>query len=736
MANYDKPKFDMEPEENNEQGFILAAKERAKAAVQFDSHNRIAAVEILEMLENLNHWDATEARRRERMGRPMMNINVLPKYTEQVCGEIRKNKMQIKVKPGNSKADMNISKIREGMIYDIEYSSEAESIYDYVGQCLVEGGYGAYRARTRYTEDNPFLQEVYFERIENPLSVYVDPNAQNLDFSDAEYVFVFRDVTHDDFKKAYGKEVFEAGGFDTEEDISRDKSWRTEDTITIAEYYYKEKTKVKKVMLSDNQIMDKDEAEEYIGRLKATFDQKRAEIEAIKDEQEKAQALAGFNPDYIPEIIHEREVEQVKIKWCEMTGSKVLDKKDVPGKFIPVIFGIGKQRNISGKRYIQGLVNNAADSQRMFDYWHTAAAEMIALQPKAPYLMTPEMVAGHEEQWAKANEDNMPYLLFTPDSKMPGMIPQRNSASFKNPEIFTQIDKAKQNVSDSIGMYAADVGDQGRELSGEAIYARQQPGDTATFVFPDNLRRMVAYGGKVVNSMLDDIYDSERDVRIRNFGDESESFVPINTTVSNALDMVSNDPVKYQGMDVDKLKQDLEKYGPTADFNNISNGKYSVYVATGPSFTTQRAEAADAMMKIATASATMRPEDKYYLVKNLDFPGSDEYAEVIRKTVPHNLLPKRPGDPPPPPPPLPDPRIEVEKAKLEVQKIDRLVQLEKMQTEKLRQKTQIMDMITKLKESDTKLKQELLTVLERLRQEEESLNQKQVQMSGGQAGFQ
>ncbi len=41
---------------------------------------------------------------------------------------------------------------------------------------------------------------------------------------------------------------------------------------------------------------------------------------------------------------------------------------------------------VDGKLYVSGLVRNAKDAQRMYNYWTSQEAEMLALAPKAPFM--------------------------------------------------------------------------------------------------------------------------------------------------------------------------------------------------------------------------------------------------------------------------------------------------------------------------------------------------------------
>ena len=157
----------------DERAFLDLATKRLKREIDADEHNRQAAVEDLKFL-NGDQWDPAEEQRRRLRGRPCLKTNELPKYVNQVVGDMRHNRARIKVRPIDSAGDVNIARIRSGVIANIEYLSNAEAIYDYAGEMATSCGLGAWRALTRYTEENPFLQEIYLERIKNPFLVYLD----------------------------------------------------------------------------------------------------------------------------------------------------------------------------------------------------------------------------------------------------------------------------------------------------------------------------------------------------------------------------------------------------------------------------------------------------------------------------------------------------------------------------------------------------------------------------------
>ena len=112
-------------------------------------------------------------------------------------------------------------------------------------------------------------------------------------------------------------------------------------------------------------------------------------------------------------IVNERETSITEIYWAKLNGYDILEGPQYfPGKLIPIVRVIGDEVNIKGKRYWRSAFRDSKDPQRMYNYWLTTATELVALAPRAPFLLTPEEIAGHEHMWKNANVKNYPYLLY------------------------------------------------------------------------------------------------------------------------------------------------------------------------------------------------------------------------------------------------------------------------------------------------------------------------------------
>jgi len=71
---------------------------------------------------------------------------------------------------------------------------------------------------------------------------------------------------------------------------------------------------------------------------------------------------------------------------------------------------------------------------------------------------------------------------------------------------------------------------------------------------------------------------------------------------------------------------------------NPGVGKYDVCVTTGPSYTTKRQESAEAMSNIVQGNPELWAVVGDLIVKNMDWPGADEFAERLKRMVDPKLL--------------------------------------------------------------------------------------------------
>ncbi len=136
-------------------------------------------------------------------------------------------------------------------------------------------------------------------------------------------------------------------------------------------------------------------------------------------------------------------------------------------------------------------------------------------------------------------------------------------------------------------------------------------------------------------------------------------------------------------MNRNKLPKMIAKAGRDARYNDLTAGKYDVVVATGPSYATQRQEAAASLERLVAAYPQIMSVAGDLVYKFQDFLGAEEIAERIERSMPVTLVPPKEGQPPKPPLP-PPPQVLVKMEEMKVKQAQLEVERQKLQVQKLK----------------------------------------------------
>jgi hypothetical protein len=526
--------------------------------------------------------------------RPTLTINKLPQHVRQVTNDMRQNRPGAKVIPVDDNADVQVAEIFNGMIRHIEYMSDADVAYDTACENQVAYGEGYITLMTEYCDPNTFDQDIKIGRVRNSFSVYMDPLIQDPTGADAKYCFITEDLTKAEYERQYP----DAAPISTLQSLGvGDQSisnWLNEDTVRIASYYYIDYEKAKLNMYPGGQTAFEGTAEDR--NFKAVYGKPKRTRESI-------------NP---------------KVKYCKINGYEILEQNDWAGKWIPVIRVIGNEFEVDGRIYISGLVRNAKDAQRMYNYWVSQEAEMLALAPKAPFIGYGGQFEGYEDKWKTANTNNWPYLEVNPDvtdgqgAVLP--LPQRAQPPMASSGLLQAKAGASEDIKATTGQYDASLGLGGNERSGKAILARQREGDVGTYHYGDNLTRAVRHVARQLVDLIPKIYDTQRIARI--IGEDGETkMVKINPEQEEPVKQIVND----QGIVIEKI------YNPGV-------GKYDVVATTGPGYATKRQEALEAMAQLLQGNPQLWAVAGDLFVKNMDWPGAQEMSKRFAKTIDPKFL--------------------------------------------------------------------------------------------------
>jgi hypothetical protein len=572
----DKPRTDAE--------LIAEHQEHFRDIASAWSKQRQAASDDLRFFIGETQWPAEVRRQREAEGLPCLIINRLPQFVATVVGDERQNRPAIKVSPVDSGADKQTAEILEGLIRNIETISMADVAYDRAFEFPVICGHrGFLRVVAEYAGEDTFHQDLKIKQVLNPFTVFFDPNCQEPDYSDAEYCYVIDDIPKERFEAEYpGHEPCEwesASNADSRKDQSVE-------TVRVVEAYWREPVKRTIVQLLDGRVVAEDD------------------LEGIQAEDPFA--IVAEDADGQP---IRRVVDSHKILWAKMTGGEVLDgpREYLKGaRFIPVIPVAGFELNIEGELHQWGLVRYARDPQQAYNFTRTKEIETIALAPKAPWIGTKRMFEGFEAMWSQANNRSFSYLPYNPDQTAASQKPERVAPPSPNSALTNSSLQAVDEIKSVIGIYDASLGQKSNETSGKAILARQRESDTATFTYLDNLTRAIRLLGKVLIDCIPRVYDSERIVRVLGV-DGSERQVMVNRRIGDVV------------------------------LHDLTVGKYDVTVSAGPSYATQRIEAANSMIQFMQAYPNGAPLIADLVAASMDWPKAEEVAERLNASLPPQI---------------------------------------------------------------------------------------------------
>lgn len=588
------PKDEKKDEEESDADILARVRKRFKLCVAWESENRKAALEDLKFKAG-DQWPADVAAQRNTDKRPCLTVNKIPTFIHQVTNDQRQNRPAINISPVGDKGDVDAAKMYRGMIRAIERDSSADIAYDTAFDGAVSNGFGYWRILTEFESEDSFDQIIRIARIRNPFTVYLDPDHQEPDGADCSYGFITERVTRDEFKDKWPHAdpipFSEASIGDSYRD------WVDAETIRIAEYFEIKHEKKRLVELENGWTG-------YFDDLK----------DEIKDQIKSKRML----------IERERETEVPSVKWYKVTAKDVLERNDWLGRWIPIIPVIGNEIDIEGKVKLSGLIRDAKDAQRIYNFGVTAEIELVALAPKAPWVVEEGQIEGHEQEWKRANTTNFPYLSYkgTAVSGKPAPPPQRQPMVGSPVGWINLKQAAAADMMATTGIrFDPTNADNRVDDSGRAIREHGRASANGSFHYIDNLARSLKHAGRQYMDLIPKVYDGKR-ITVILREDDAEDRVLIDPTSNVAFKEVP---------DPQNPNKKLKIWNPNM-------GKYACTVTIGPSYATKRIEASENMMAFAKAMPQTAAMVADLIAKNQDWPEAEQIASRLAKSIPAQLL--------------------------------------------------------------------------------------------------
>lgn len=558
-------------------------------AVERDSHNRERYAADIRFARLNEQWPEEIRTKREQDGRPCLTLNKLKSFIRQVVNDARQNKPAIKYLPVGDGADEWTAKVRNGLVRNIENTSNADVAYDTAIDNAVSGNVGYLRVVTDYASEDVFEQDIRIERVADSLSVVPDAYALDADSANWMDAFITDDYSIESFKAKWPKA--DTSSFEGDQ-RGMATGWLGDGVVRVAEWWKRREEPATLILLSDGSVMFE---EQYLNAMDLL------EVQGIT-------------------IVDERETRTMKVTQHIMNGCEILETKKWAGKYIPIIPVYGEEVVIDGKRYLFSMHHDAHDAQQSYNFWRTNAAEIAGNAPRAPFV-GPTGAFASDPNWHTANSANHAYLEY--DGEIP---PQRMPFNGPDAASMQEAMNASDDIKSILGLFDASLGAQSNETSGRAILARQREGDTSTFNFTDNLSRAIRHAGRVIDDMIPKIYTTKRIIRLLE-EDGSTKEVKVNQPT---------EPLP------EELKAKAEMEAGITRVYDLTSGKYDVTCESGPSYATKRQESAESMIEFIQAVPGAGQIIGPRLAKALDWEGAAEIAEDLKALLPPQLQGQNP----------------------------------------------------------------------------------------------
>lgn len=554
---------------NGHDEYLAYARKLFTADSAYDKTNRDAALEDLQFLAG-KQWDDAVAQDRADKGRPVLTINVLPQFVGQVMGDRRLNETSIKISPARD-ASQQEADTRAGIIKGIEANSRADRVYDAACEDQVSCGISNFRIDMEYAGNDVFDQDIFIRHIPNPLAVVWDMMSVDPTGKDARHCFVTDTLPRDIYDARFPD--YPAPSALGEDGAGDMNGWFSKDVVRITEFW---------------ELIDKP----------ATF--------ALMQSGKVIDVTDKAPEEYMEGVVLDPRTQQPKIRkgfrtYARMhliTGFCILSEAyELPLTRLPIIKVEGRVIRVGEDRVRFGLVRFAKDSQRLKNYWRSVAAERLAMAPRAIWTAQEDAVAGREDEWRQAHLEGDPLLIHNKNTE----APQRVEPPDVPAALLQEAQMNQQDIKDTTGLQDASLGMRSNEISGRAIQARQKEGDVATVIYHDNLNESILEGGDVVNQLIPLAFDTMR--TLLTIGEDG----------------------KRKMVEVNNPNDD--------DSPDITFGRYEASLQTGPSFTTQRQEAQDAMLALIQTNPELMNYIGDLVAKNMDWPGAFEISERLKNMM-------------------------------------------------------------------------------------------------------
>jgi len=525
--------------------------------------------------------------------RPRFEVNKIHLSVIRIINEYRNNRIAVDYVAKDGSEDNTLADTCDKLYRADCQDSGAEEAFDNAFEEAVGGGYGAFRLKTTYVneeDDEDERQRIAIEPIfDADSSVFFDLGAKRQDKADAKRCFVVTAVP----RKTYIAEYDDDPATWPKEIHQYEFDWATPDVVFVAEYY---------------RIEDRSETirifETVVGEEERYTD---ADFEADPELEQKLTAIGTVE-------VRQKRVRRRVCRAYIMSGSRVLEDLGViPGRMIPVVPVYGKRWYIDNVERCMGHVRLAKDAQRLKNMQLSKLGEISAYSSIEKPIFTPEQVSGHQVMWAEDNLRNYPYLLINPitdtngQTNITGPVAFTKSAAIP-PALAGLMQVTETDMQEILGG-SQQADKMVANISGKAVEMIQARIDGQAFIYMSNMAKAVRRCGEIWLSMARDVY-VEPGRKMKGIGAQGEI-----ESIEIAKPMIVDGKLTLQ--------------------NDLSEAEFDVAVDVGPTSISRKAATVRALTGMM--AITQDPETQQVLqamaMLNMEGEGVAEVRDYFRKKL-------------------------------------------------------------------------------------------------------
>jgi hypothetical protein len=571
----------------------------AEALTQFDDVQTALRDERLQCLQDRRFYSISGAQWEGPLldqyeNKPKFEVNKIMLSVMRVINEYRNNRITVDFVSKDGQENDKMAEVCDGLYRADEEKSVADEAYDNAFEEAVGGGFGAWRLRTVYEDeenDEDDRQRIHIEPIfDADSSVFFDLQSKRQDKSDAKYCFVVTSMTRQAYKDAWGESPSDWPKIVHQYEFD----WCTPDVVYVAEYY---------------KVEEKTETIRIFRAIDGT-EERYTQDDFANDETLEETLIAVGSVE-----VRQKRVKRKKVRKYIMSGGKVLeDAGYLAGKCIPIVPVYGKRWFVDNIERCMGHVRLAKDAQRLKNMQLSKLGEISALSSVEKPILLPEQVAGHQVMWSEDNLKDYPYLLVNPitgadgSQQATGPVAYTRSAQIP-PAMAALLQITESDMQDILGNQSG-AEQIASNISGKAVEMIQQRVDMQSFIYMSNFAKGMKRCGEIWLSMAKDIYTE--DMRKMK-------------TVDRSGDV---------GF-VELMRPALDKSGAMVIENDMTSASFDVNVDVGPSSSSKKSAVVRALTGML--QITQDPETAQVLtamaMMNMEGEGLADTNAYFRKKL-------------------------------------------------------------------------------------------------------